>query len=81
MTKDERKARAIQYRAALETGVIQSAFDDIEHQFMAEWKVANTIEERENLHKTIRIITLLRSNMASIAAGEHDGISAIRRIK
>lgn len=81
MTREERQARSIQFRAALEDGVLRACLDDLETQFTTEWKGAATVDERENLHRTIRILTLLRSHAASIIAGEHDGISAIRRIK
>lgn len=81
MTREERQARSIQFRAAMDDGVLRAGLDDLEAQFTNEWKSANTLEERENLHRTIRILTLLRSHAASIIAGEHDGISAIRRIK
>lgn len=77
----ERQARAIQFRAALEDGVISIVLDDIESQFVNEWKQARDVDERENCHRSIRILGLMRSHMAAIAAGEHDGISAIRRIK
>lgn len=81
MTREERQARSIQFRAALEDGVIRACLDDLEVQFTNEWKAANTVEERENLFRTVRVLNLLRSHAASIIAGEHDGISAIRRIK
>jgi hypothetical protein len=81
MTPNERQARALTFRAALEDGVLRETLDAIEEQFTKEWKVAASTDERENLWRSIRIIGLMRSHMASIAAGEHDGISAIRRIK
>lgn len=81
MTREERQARSITFRAALEDGVIRACLDDLEAQFTNEWKAAGTMEERENLFRTVRVLTLLRSHAASIIAGEHDGISAIRRIK
>lgn len=82
MTAEERQARAIQYKAALEDGVVHDALSAVEHQFMTEWKIASTLDERENLHRAVRIIGLLRSHMASIAAGEPSGgISAIKRVK
>lgn len=81
MTREERQSRSITFRAALEDGVLRTCLDDLEAQFTNEWKSANTLEERENLFRTVRILNLLRSHAASIIAGEHDGISAIRRIK
>ena len=81
MTPAERQAKAITYRAALEDGVTHEALEALEAQFIAEWRVAATLDERENLHRSVRIIGLMRSYMAAIVAGEHDGISAIKRIK
>jgi len=82
VTPEERRARAIQYNAALEDGVIYEALDAVESQFINEWKAAATTDERENCHRVIRVIGLMRSHIASIAKGEPDGgISAIRRIK
>src|SRR3546814_9800230 len=78
MNADDRRARAIRFHAALENGVLNEAMDDLEQQFTAEWKVASTVEERENLFRTVRILNLLRSHMAAIIGGAHDGISAIR---
>lgn len=81
MTREERQARSITFRAAMEDGIIRACLDDLEAQFTNEWKAAGTMEERENLFRTVRVLNLLRSHAASIIAGEHDGISAIRRIK
>lgn len=81
VTPHERKARAIQVRGALEDGVIRDVLDDIERQFVSEWKVAASVDERENCHRTVKIIGLMRSHLASIVQGEHDGISAIKRVK
>lgn len=82
MTPEERRAKAIHYRSAMEDGIVNEMLAAVEHQLMTEWKVAGSLDERENLHRTVRIIGLLRSHMASIAAGERDGgISAIKRVK
>lgn len=81
MTPAERQSRALSFRAALEDGVVHETLSAIEEQFTKEWKIAASLDERENLWRSIRIIGLMRSHMANIAAGEHDGISAIRRIK
>lgn len=82
MTAEERRAKSYEYRAALESGIVHESLDAIERQLTSEWKIATTTDERENLHCAVRIISLLRSHMASIAAGEPDGgISAIKRVK
>lgn len=81
MTPNEREARALTFRAALEDGVIRETLDAVEAQFMSEWKATFSAEERENIWRTVRVIQLMRSHMASIAAGEHRGMSAIKQIK
>lgn len=81
MTPAGRQSRAITFRAALEDGVLSDCLSDVETQFMAEWKTTFSAEERENIWRTIRVIQLMRSHMASIVAGERDGISAIKRVR
>lgn len=84
MNQLERAQRAATFRAALEDGVIKDTLDHIETIFTDQWKAAQTVDERENCHKTIRILGLLRLHMASIANSErgevqHHSVTAIRR--
>lgn len=81
MTPAERQSRAITFRAAMEDGILSECLSSVENQFMNEWKVTFSSEERENIWRTIRVIQLMRSHMASIVAGERDGIAAIKRLK
>lgn len=84
MNQLERAQRAATFRAVLEDGVIKDTLDNIEGIFTDQWKSAQTVEERENCHKTIKIIGMLRQHMASIANSErgevpHHSVTAIRR--
>lgn len=81
MTPEERRARAFRFHALMEDGEIKDVLADIEKTFTDEWKAAQTANERENCWQAVRVLGLLRQNMAAIANGERDKVTAIRRIK
>lgn len=81
MNQHERAAQASIFRAALEDGVIGRTLEQIEADFIAEWKRSRTPEERENCWRTVNVIQILRQRMAAIAAGERDSVTAIRLAK
>ena len=81
MSHHERAAKAAILRGALEDGVIGECLTKIEDQFIDEWKRSQTMEERDNCWRSVRIVLLLRQHMASIIAGERDSVTAIRRVK
>lgn len=82
MSPEERRARAFRVQAMMEDGEITTAFDDIEKEFADEWKRAATTEERENLWRAVKIVSLVRQRLANYASAASDGsMSAIRRVK
>lgn len=82
MSPEERRARAFRVQAMMEDGEITTAFDDIELEFTEEWKRAQSTDERENMWRAIKIVSLVRQRLANYASAASDGsMSAIRRIK
>ena len=66
----------------MEDGEIRSAFSDIEQEFIEEWKRCHVTEERENLWRAIKVVSLVRGRLANYASAASDGsMSAIRRLK
>ena len=82
MSPEERRARAFRVQAMMEDGEINTAFNDIEQEFMDEWKRCHTAEERENLWRAVKVVSLVRQRLANYASAASDGsMSAIKRIK
>ena len=82
MSPEERRARAFRVQAMMEDGEITAAFNDVELEFTEEWKRAATTEERENLWRAIKVVSLVRQRLANYASASSDGsMSAIRRVR
>ena len=65
----------------MEDGEISTAFDDIEQEFTDEWKRSQTPEERENMWRAIKVLSLVRTRLANYASAASDGsMSAIKRV-
>lgn len=83
MTPEERRVRASRIREAMSDGVIADAFDDIEQQFVDEWKRSATVDERENCFRAIRVLQAVRQRLGALSSDRLDQheVTAIRRIK
>jgi hypothetical protein len=83
MTPEERAARAVEIRELVRDGVFGEMMDEIERQFIAEWKVAATDRERENCWYAVKVLTLLRQKVGAqsseINMKGHD-VAEIRRV-
>jgi len=81
VSPEERRARAFRVQAMMEDGEITAAFNDIEAEFTEEWKRSQTCDERENMWRAIKIVSLVRQRLANYASASSDGsMSAIRRV-
>lgn len=81
MSPEERRARAFRVQAMMEDGEITAAFTDIETEFTDEWKRCSTAEERENMWRAIKVLSLVRQRLANYASAASDGsMSAIKRV-
>ena len=82
MSPEERRARAFRVQAMMEDGEITAAFDDVEQEFVEEWKRCQTADERENMWRAIKVVSLVRQRLANYASAASDSsISAIIRNK
>ena len=78
MTPEERARRAVEVRALMEDRNVRDAFASIEADLVAEWKMAQTAEERQNLWLAVRNLERLQTWLRSAAS--HD-LRALRRQK
>jgi len=76
MTPEERARRAVAVRALLEDRNVRDAFASIEADLVAEWKAAQTAEERQNLWLAVRNLERLQTWLRSAAS--HD-LARLRR--
>ena len=78
MTPEDRARRAVAVRALLDDRNVKDAFAAIEADLVAEWKAAQTAEERQNLWLAVRNLERLQTWLRSAAS--HD-LTALRRQK
>ena len=78
MKAEERARRAVAVRALLDDRNVRDAFAAIEADIVAEWKAAQTPEERQNLWLAVRNLERLQTWLRSAAS--HD-LAALRRQK
>ena len=76
MTSEERARRAVAVRALLDDRNVRDALAAIEADLVAEWKAAQTPEERQNLWLAVRNLERLQTWLRSAAS--HD-LTALRR--
>lgn len=68
MTPEQRSQRAVEFRAALESGVIRDTLNEIESRLTSEWKATQDALERDNLWRSVQILDRMRSFMAEATA-------------
>lgn len=78
MKAEERARRAVAVRALLDDRNVRDAFASIEADLVAEWKGAQTADERQNLWLAVRNLERLQTWLRSAAS--HD-LTALRRQK
>jgi hypothetical protein len=78
MTPEARARRAATVRALLEDANVREAFAAIEADLVAEWKRAQTGDERDNLWRAVNLMERLRAWLQSAAS--HD-LTALRRAR
>jgi hypothetical protein len=78
VTAEELNARSIAIRSLLEDPNIQDAFAAIENDLLAEWRRAQTTEERENMWRAVNVMERLKTWLDSNAS--HD-LTALRRAR
>lgn len=78
MSPEQRARRAAAVRALLDDSNVRDAFAAIEADLVAEWKAAQTPEERQNLWLAVRNLERLQTWLRSAAS--HD-LTALRRQK
>jgi hypothetical protein len=78
MSPEARARRAVAVRALLEDANVRDAFASIEADLVAEWKAAQTPEERHNLWLAVKNLERLQTWLRSAAS--HD-LTALRRQK
>jgi hypothetical protein len=76
VTPEERASRAIAVRALLDDRNVRDAFAAIEADLTAEWKRAQSADERENVWRAVNIIERVKTWLRSAAS--HD-LTALRR--
>lgn len=82
MSPEERRGRGFRVQAMMQDGEINSAFDDVRADFIEEWERTHDPDERENLWRAVKIVSLVRQRLANYASAASDGsMSAIRRTK
>lgn len=80
MTPNQRSQRAVQFRAALEDGIIRETLDEIEARLTIEWKATCDAQERDNLWRSVQILDRMRSFMAESMA-DTDAIKSVGKRK
>ena len=78
MTPEERARRAVAVRALLEDRNVRDAFAAVEADLTAEWRRAQTVDERENVWRALNVMDRLRTWLQSAAS--HD-LTALRRAR
>ena len=76
MTPEERARRAVAVRALMDDRNVRDAFASVEADLVAEWKMAQNPEERQNLWLAVRNLERLQTWLRSAAS--HD-LTALRR--
>ena len=78
MTPEERARRAVAVRALLDDRNVRDAFAAVEADLTAEWRRAQTVDERENVWRALNVMDRLKTWLQSAAS--HD-LVALRRAK
>ena len=76
MTSEERARRAIAVRALLDDPNVQDAFAAVEADLTAEWRRAQSVDERENIWRALHVMERVKTWLRSAAS--HD-LTALRR--
>ena len=76
MTSEERARRAIAVRALLDDPNVQDAFAAVEADLTAEWRRAQSVDERENIWRALHVVERVKAWLRSAAS--HD-LTALRR--
>ncbi|WP_114954306.1 hypothetical protein [Sphingosinicella terrae] len=75
-TPAERARRAATIRALLDHPQVREGFEAVEEELTAEWKRAQSVEERETLWRALNLVERVRTWLRSAAS--HD-LTALRR--
>lgn len=76
MSPEEKAGRASRINEFLDHPEVKAGFDFITEEFVREWRTAQTVEERENMHRALRIMENLQTWMRSTSSGD---LAALRR--
>lgn len=76
MSPEEKAGRAARIKEFLDNPEVQAGFAFIEEEFVREWRTAQTVDERENMHRALRIMENLKTWLRSTSSGD---LAAIRR--
>ena len=77
-TPADRARRGAEIRALLEQAPIREAFEAVEEELTAEWKRAQSVEERETLWRALHLVERVRTWLRSAASYD---LTAMRRAR
>ena len=77
-TPAERARRAAAIRALLDHPEVREAFEAVEEELTAEWKRAQSVDERETLWRALHLVERVRTWLRSAASYD---LTAMRRAR